>query len=67
MVVIPTDTIYGIVGSALNPQVVERIYKLRKRAQDKPMIIIMSSIDDLKKFNVKLTEKQKEFLVSKAI
>ena len=62
VVVIPTDTIYGIVGSALNPQVVERIYQLRKRALDKPMIILISSLDDLKNFDVNLTEKQKEFL-----
>lgn len=60
--VIPTDTIYGIVGSALNPQTVEKIYTLRKRALDKPMIILISSIDDLKKFEIKLTSKQKEFL-----
>lgn len=60
--VIPTDTIYGIVGSALNPETVEKIYRLRKRAPDKPFIILISSIGDLKKFNVKLTDKQKEFL-----
>lgn len=60
--VMPTDTIYGIVGSALNPQTVEEIYKLRKRSADKPMIILISSLSDLKKFNVKLTNKQKDFL-----
>ena len=60
--VIPTDTIYGIVGSALNPQVVERIYKLRQRSKDKPMIILISSLNDLNQFNIKLTKKQKEFL-----
>lgn len=60
--VIPTDTIYGIVGSALNPKTVERIYKLRKRALGKPMIILILSLEDLKKFDIKLTQKQKEFL-----
>lgn len=35
--VIPTDTIYGIVGSALNPKTVEKIYQLRKRALHKPI------------------------------
>lgn len=60
--VMPTDTIYGILGSALNPEVVEKIYKLRKRAIDKPMIILISSISDLDKFNIRLTDKQKEFL-----
>ncbi|MBI2196252.1 threonylcarbamoyl-AMP synthase [Candidatus Daviesbacteria bacterium] len=60
--VIPTDTIYGIVGSALNPKAVERIYTLRKRGKDKPFIILISSIDDLKNFEVKLTREQKDFL-----
>lgn len=60
--VIPTDTIYGIVGSALNEQAVEKIYTLRKRVTDKPFIILISSIDDLEKFEVKLSDSQKDFL-----
>lgn len=60
--VLPTDTIYGIVGSALNPQTVEEIYRLRKRTPDKPMIILISSIEDVKRFGIKLTKKQKDFL-----
>src|SRR5689334_14503518 len=62
--VVPTDTIYGIVGSALRPEVVEKIYHLRKRNPDKPFIILISNIDDLDKFEVKLSQKQKEFLKS---
>ena len=60
--VMPTDTIYGLVGSALNPQTVEEIYLLRKRATDKPFIVLISSINDLGKFGVFLTKEQKEFL-----
>lgn len=60
--VMPTDTIYGIVGSALNPETVEEIYNLRKREKDKPFIILVSSPADLKKFKVKLTKEQKDFL-----
>lgn len=60
--VIPTDTIYGIVGSALIPDTVEQIYKLRKRAAGKPFIILISSLNDLNHFNIQLTEKQVEFL-----
>lgn len=62
IVVMPTDTIYGIVGSALNPETVEKIYQLRKRASNKPFIILVSSLDDLKKFDIQLTDEQKEFL-----
>ena len=60
--VIPTDTIYGIVGLALNPGTVEEIYRLRKRATDKPFIILISSINDLNHFNISLTTKQRKFL-----
>lgn len=60
--VMPTDTIYGIVGSALNPETVEKIYVLRQREKDKPFIILISSLDDLKKFDVSLTKEQKDFL-----
>ncbi len=39
--VMPTDTIYGIVGSALRPSTVRRIYRLRRRNLRKPMIILI--------------------------
>ncbi len=58
----PTDTIYGIVGSALKPETVEEIYRLRKRDPSKPMIILISSLNDLNHFNIKLTKEQKDFL-----
>ncbi|HBQ50940.1 TPA: threonylcarbamoyl-AMP synthase [Candidatus Daviesbacteria bacterium] len=60
--VMPTDTIYGIVGSALNPETVEKIYTLRKRSKNKPFIILISSINDLKKFDIKLSKEQEVFL-----
>lgn len=56
--VIPTDTIYGIVGPAKNPSVVEKIYRLRKRASSKPMIILAASIDQIKDLGVKINLKQ---------
>ncbi|MDO8639010.1 MAG: L-threonylcarbamoyladenylate synthase [Candidatus Daviesbacteria bacterium] len=60
--VMPTDTIYGIVGSALNPDTVEAVYKLRKRSGNKPFIILISSMDDLQSFGIKLTKQQVDFL-----
>lgn len=60
--VLPTDTIYGLVGSALSQQAVERIYKLKSRTPSKASIILISSIDDLKLFYIQLTEEVKKFL-----
>lgn len=50
--VIQTDTIYGLVGSALNKKTVARIYKIRKRNNKKPLIVLISSIEDLKQFGL---------------
>lgn len=60
--VIPTDTIYGLLGSALNKKAVEKIYKLKKRNSQKPMIVLIASQDDLKKFEVKINSWQKSVL-----
>jgi len=56
--VLPTYTIYGIVGSALNKKVVERIYHLRERDTKKPMIILIGSLADLAFFGVVLDKKE---------
>lgn len=60
--VIPTDTTYGIVGSALRSETVNEIYRLRKRNLAKPFIILISDRQDLKKFGVTPTEAQKMIL-----
>jgi L-threonylcarbamoyladenylate synthase len=52
--VIPTDTIYGIVGSALERKTVLAIYRLRRRNPKKPMIILIGSINDLAQFGIVL-------------
>lgn len=62
LAVLPTDTIYGIHGSALNQKTIEKIYRIRSRSRNKPMIIAISKISDLKLFNIKITKKLRIFL-----
>lgn len=62
VVVMPTDTLYGIIGRALSQITVERIYKLRKRNPEKPCIILIGELDKLQKFSITLSEKQKSAL-----
>lgn len=52
--VLPTDTMYGIVGSALNKKAVAKIYSLRKRNLKKPLIVLISGYSDLLKLGIKL-------------
>lgn len=62
VVVYPTDTLYGLVGQALNKKTVERIYTIKGRKPSKPLIVLISSLSDLKKFGVIVATSQKEFL-----
>jgi len=60
--VIPTDTIYGVVGSAMQPETVERIYKLRKRDLKKPFIVLIPSVSSLRRFGIRLDSYRRAFL-----
>ena len=61
--VLPTDTIYGLVGSALSSETVDRIYRLRRRNLKKPMIILVSSLRNLGLFGVKMDSRLKKKLL----
>ncbi len=50
--VMPTDTLYGIVASALNRHAVSRVYEVRKRSPEKPCIILIADISDLREFGI---------------
>ena len=60
--VMPTDTIYGLVGRAENKETVEGIYKIKNRNPEKSFIILIGNINELSKFDFYPTEKQKEIL-----
>jgi L-threonylcarbamoyladenylate synthase len=60
--VLPTDTIYGIVGSALLPGAVERIYRLRERDPKKPAIVLVASAEGVRQFGAKLAAPTKRIL-----
>lgn len=58
--VVATDTLYGIVGQALNHDTVERIYDVKKRTPTKPFIILISDVADLELFDITLSEAMKK-------
>lgn len=48
--VYPTDTLYGIVGSALSRKAVKRIYDIKGRDENKPFIILIADVLQLEMF-----------------
>lgn len=51
--VIPTDTLYGLVASAMDKTAVERVYEVRERNTKKPSIILIGNEKDLLQFGIK--------------
>lgn len=50
--ILPTDTLYGLVGQALSQAAVERIYRVKGRKPTKPLIILIGAVSDIQKFGV---------------
>lgn len=61
VVVLLTDTIYGLHCLATDKKAIDRVYKTKKRSRKKPLIILVSSISMLKKYCY-VNKKQTEFL-----
>jgi L-threonylcarbamoyladenylate synthase len=50
VVIMPTDTIYGIVGDATNELVIKKVFDLKKREGSKAMLILVSDVDMLNEY-----------------
>lgn len=52
VVLLPTDTIYGLHGSALDEAAVARIAEIKGREETKPFVVLAASIADLDRLGV---------------
>lgn len=67
LVVAPTDTIFGILGDALNRETVERIYQIKNRTPTKPYIILIPDISYLNIFGIQPKKEEKKLLEHRGI
>lgn len=47
LILYPTDTVWGIGCNALNPEAVEKIFRLKQRADSKSLIILLAEAKDI--------------------
>lgn len=47
LVAIPTETVYGLAGNALDPSVSAQIYKVKGRPSDNPLIVHITEMEEL--------------------
>lgn len=61
VVILPTDTVYGLSAVASNKKSIERIYSIKKRKKQKPLIVLMKSFCMIRKY-CRLNKKQYDYL-----
>ena len=59
LVAIPTETVYGLAGDALNPGSSKRIYEAKGRPSDNPLIVHISELEDIRKITDSFPEEAK--------
>ncbi|EMS34655.1 Sua5 YciO YrdC YwlC family protein [Mariniradius saccharolyticus AK6] len=52
LVAIPTETVYGLAGNALNPDAVAKIFSVKNRPSFDPLIIHTDSLEKVRKFTL---------------
>ena len=50
LVAIPTETVYGLGANGLDPQAVAKIFEVKGRPQDNPLILHISKAEDMEQF-----------------
>jgi len=50
VVAVPTETVYGLAADALNPSAIAKIFEVKNRPADNPLICHFHSIEELKNF-----------------
>lgn len=54
LVVIPTDTVYGIAGDPRNARAIDRIYELKRRPRFKALQVLLADVDQLSELKLAL-------------
>jgi L-threonylcarbamoyladenylate synthase len=49
VVVYPTDTLYGLGANIFREEAVKRVYRIKRRSQDKPLSICLGRVEDLER------------------
>ena len=55
VIAFPTDTFYGLGADPFNPEAVEKIYALKGREKNKPLLLLISSRDQLETLTKEVT------------
>ncbi|TAN37918.1 MAG: threonylcarbamoyl-AMP synthase [Verrucomicrobia bacterium] len=55
LVIVPTETVYGLAADDRNPAALEKLFAAKGRPQDKPIALLAAGVHELERHGVKLT------------
>lgn len=62
LAIVPTDTVYGIIGDALDEVVVHKVFEAKNRDYSKPLILMVSDINMLNKYVLEINELEQHLI-----
>lgn len=62
LAIVPTDTVYGIIGDALDEGVIHKVYEAKKREYSKPLILMVSDINMLNKYVLEINDLEQRLI-----
>lgn len=62
VVIMPTDTIYGIIADATNEYAIQRVYEMKKRNENKPMLMLVNSIEMLENYVSSISDIERKLI-----
>lgn len=62
LILYPTDTVWGVGCDATNDEAVRRLYRLKGRADDKAMLVLLGNVEQLDHYIVDVPEMARELI-----
>lgn len=62
VVAFPTDTFYGLGADPFNPDALSKIFRIKQRPADKPLLILIHSVDQLDRLTVEVTANARKLM-----
>ena len=64
LVIFPTETVYGLGANALNSTAVDKIFKVKNRSSNNPLIVHLKSVNEIEKYAVINNDIERKLIAS---
>ncbi len=62
VIAFPTDTFYGLGADPFNPNALSKIFQIKQRPADKPLLVLIHSLDQLSDLGQELTDNARKLM-----